>query len=88
MQLRLVLSNADVLIVNCFDVVCVCVSIRYLVLNSSIDLCLLSLNWFCFSDVRDIFEILVNTVKDSKAESHFLSVMQHLLLIRNDYLAR
>uniref|UniRef100_A0A669AW17 Diaphanous related formin 1 n=2 Tax=Oreochromis niloticus TaxID=8128 RepID=A0A669AW17_ORENI len=36
----------------------------------------------------DIFEILVNTVKDSKAEGHFLSLMQHLLLIRNDYLAR
>ncbi|XP_019119455.2 protein diaphanous homolog 1 isoform X1 [Larimichthys crocea] len=39
-------------------------------------------------DVREIFEILVNTVKDSKAENHFLSLMQHLLLIRNDYLAR
>ncbi|XP_030000977.1 protein diaphanous homolog 1 isoform X2 [Sphaeramia orbicularis] len=39
-------------------------------------------------DVREVFEILVNTVKDSKAETHFLSVMQHLLLIRNDYLAR
>uniref|UniRef100_H3CK14 Diaphanous related formin 1 n=1 Tax=Tetraodon nigroviridis TaxID=99883 RepID=H3CK14_TETNG len=39
-------------------------------------------------DVREVFEILVNTVKDSKAENHFLSVMQHLLLIRNDYLAR
>uniref|UniRef100_A0A674PPG1 Diaphanous related formin 1 n=1 Tax=Takifugu rubripes TaxID=31033 RepID=A0A674PPG1_TAKRU len=35
-----------------------------------------------------VFEILVNTVKDSKAENHFLSLMQHLLLIRNDYLAR
>uniref|UniRef100_A0A3B3ZGT1 Uncharacterized protein n=1 Tax=Periophthalmus magnuspinnatus TaxID=409849 RepID=A0A3B3ZGT1_9GOBI len=35
-----------------------------------------------------VFEILVNTVKDSKAEGNFLSVMQHLLLIRNDYLAR
>ncbi|KAK7919031.1 hypothetical protein WMY93_010315 [Mugilogobius chulae] len=40
------------------------------------------------NDVREVFEILVNTVKDSKAEGHFLSVMQHLLLIRNDYLAR
>ncbi|KAI3351736.1 hypothetical protein L3Q82_020569 [Scortum barcoo] len=51
-------------------------------------LCYLSLNWFCFSDVREVFEILVNTVKDSKAESHFLSLMQHLLLIRNDYWSR
>ncbi|KAM4586804.1 protein diaphanous homolog 1 [Fundulus diaphanus] len=39
-------------------------------------------------DVREVCEILVNTVKDSKAENHFLSLMQHLLLIRNDYLAR
>ncbi|XP_060904056.1 protein diaphanous homolog 1-like isoform X2 [Labrus mixtus] len=39
-------------------------------------------------DVREVFDILANTVKDSKAETHFLSVMQHLLLIRNDYLAR
>nr|XP_046263030.1 protein diaphanous homolog 1-like isoform X2 [Scatophagus argus] len=39
-------------------------------------------------DVREVFDILVNTVKDSKAESHFLSLMQHLLLIRNDYLVR
>ncbi|XP_061786556.2 protein diaphanous homolog 1 isoform X1 [Nerophis lumbriciformis] len=39
-------------------------------------------------DVREVFDILVNTVKDSKAENHFLSLMQHLLLIRNDYMAR
>ncbi|XP_078116739.1 protein diaphanous homolog 1 isoform X1 [Sander vitreus] len=39
-------------------------------------------------DVREVFEILFNTVKDSKGETHFLSMMQHLLLIRNDYLAR
>ncbi|KAK9518085.1 hypothetical protein VZT92_023406 [Zoarces viviparus] len=39
-------------------------------------------------DAREVFDILVNTVKDSKGETHFLSLMQHLLLIRNDYLAR
>uniref|UniRef100_A0A8C6KAD5 Diaphanous related formin 1 n=1 Tax=Nothobranchius furzeri TaxID=105023 RepID=A0A8C6KAD5_NOTFU len=39
-------------------------------------------------DRKEVFEILVNTVKDSKAENHFLSLLQHLLLIRNDYLAR
>ncbi|TKC50775.1 hypothetical protein EI555_018733 [Monodon monoceros] len=32
--------------------------------------------------------ILLNTVKDSKAEQHFLSILQHLLLVRNDYEAR
>uniref|UniRef100_A0A3Q0R4V1 Diaphanous related formin 1 n=1 Tax=Amphilophus citrinellus TaxID=61819 RepID=A0A3Q0R4V1_AMPCI len=36
----------------------------------------------------ETFEVLVNTVKDSKADSYFLSIMQHLLLIRNDYSAR
>ncbi|KAM7389753.1 hypothetical protein PAMP_023711 [Pampus punctatissimus] len=51
-------------------------------------LCKLSLNLICFNDVREVFEILVNTAKDSKAEGYFLSLMQHLLLIRNDYLAR
>ncbi|XP_042317758.1 LOW QUALITY PROTEIN: protein diaphanous homolog 1 [Sceloporus undulatus] len=36
----------------------------------------------------EVFQILLNTVKDSKAEPHFLSILQHLLLIRNDYEAR
>uniref|UniRef100_A0A8C8DMW8 Diaphanous related formin 1 n=1 Tax=Oryzias sinensis TaxID=183150 RepID=A0A8C8DMW8_9TELE len=50
---------------------------------------LISLNFYVFLMSRSIlFEIVVNTVKDSKAESHFLSLMQHLLLVRNDYLAR
>ncbi|XP_054841487.1 protein diaphanous homolog 1 [Eublepharis macularius] len=39
-------------------------------------------------DFGEIFQILLNTVKDSKAEQHFLSLLQHLLLIRNDYEAR
>nr|XP_006632081.1 PREDICTED: protein diaphanous homolog 1 isoform X1 [Lepisosteus oculatus] len=39
-------------------------------------------------DVAEIFQILMNTVKDSKAEPHFLSILQHLLLIRNDYSVR
>ncbi|MGH0128250.1 UNVERIFIED_CONTAM: hypothetical protein FKN15_011279 [Acipenser sinensis] len=34
------------------------------------------------------FQVLQNTVKDTKAEPYFLSVLQHFLLIRNDYLAR
>uniref|UniRef100_A0ACB8EBL0 Uncharacterized protein n=1 Tax=Sphaerodactylus townsendi TaxID=933632 RepID=A0ACB8EBL0_9SAUR len=40
------------------------------------------------TDFGEIFQILLNTVKDSKAEQHFLSLLQHLLLIRNDYDAR
>ncbi|KAJ8015354.1 hypothetical protein DPEC_G00025260 [Dallia pectoralis] len=39
-------------------------------------------------DMTEVFQILMNTVKDSKAETHFLSLMQHLLLVRNDYLVR
>uniref|UniRef100_A0A8B9GXB6 Diaphanous related formin 1 n=1 Tax=Astyanax mexicanus TaxID=7994 RepID=A0A8B9GXB6_ASTMX len=40
-------------------------------------------------DVRIEMEypsILLNTVKDSKAEGFFLSIMQHLLLVRSDYM--
>ncbi|XP_030069397.1 protein diaphanous homolog 1 isoform X2 [Microcaecilia unicolor] len=39
-------------------------------------------------DFSEIFQILLNTVKDSKAEAFFLSILQHFLLIRNDYEAR
>ncbi|XP_057588596.1 protein diaphanous homolog 1-like isoform X3 [Hippopotamus amphibius kiboko] len=39
-------------------------------------------------DFSEVFQILLNTVKDSKAEQHFLSILQHLLLVRNDYEAR
>ncbi|MBZ3885475.1 Protein diaphanous-like protein 1 [Sciurus carolinensis] len=40
------------------------------------------------TDFNEVFQILLNTVKDSKAEPHFLSILQHLLLVRNDYEAR
>ncbi|MEJ1280140.1 diaphanous related formin 1 [Cricetulus griseus] len=40
------------------------------------------------TDFGEVFQILLNTVKDSKAEPHFLSILQHLLLVRNDYEAR
>ncbi|MEE6478668.1 hypothetical protein FKM82_011937 [Ascaphus truei] len=39
-------------------------------------------------DFNEVFQILLNTVKDSTAEPFFLSILQHLLLIRNDYEAR
>ncbi|XP_075715471.1 protein diaphanous homolog 1 [Rhinoderma darwinii] len=39
-------------------------------------------------DVQEVFQVLHNTVKDSAAEQLFLSVLQHLLLVRNDYDAR
>ncbi|KAF4081158.1 hypothetical protein AMELA_G00158180 [Ameiurus melas] len=39
-------------------------------------------------DTSEVFQMLLNMVKDSKAEGYFLSLMQHLLLVRNDYLIR
>ncbi|CAI9571646.1 unnamed protein product, partial [Staurois parvus] len=39
-------------------------------------------------DIQEVFQILLNTVKDSPTEQLFLSILQHLLLIRNDYDAR
>lgn len=61
-----------------------------------IDVCISGLFLSCigaflnstFTDVSEVFQILLNTVKDSKAEGYFLSLMQHLLLVRNDYLIR
>lgn len=37
-------------------------------------------------DINDCFEILRNTVVDTTAEPYFLSILQHLLYIRDDYL--
>ncbi|XP_055363407.1 protein diaphanous homolog 3-like isoform X2 [Betta splendens] len=39
-------------------------------------------------DVGDVFSIVMSMVKDSSAEPHFLSILQHLMLIRNDYFVR
>ncbi|XP_061618855.1 protein diaphanous homolog 3-like isoform X3 [Phyllopteryx taeniolatus] len=39
-------------------------------------------------DAGDVFSILLNMVKDSSAENYFISILQHLVLIRNDYLVR
>ncbi|XP_037103105.1 protein diaphanous homolog 3-like isoform X2 [Syngnathus acus] len=39
-------------------------------------------------DAGDVFNILLNMVKDSSAENYFVSILQHLVLIRNDYFVR
>lgn len=39
-------------------------------------------------DMTEVFQIVMNTVKDSKAEPHLLSLLQHLLLVRSDYMVR
>ncbi|KAJ7411544.1 diaphanous related formin 3 [Willisornis vidua] len=38
--------------------------------------------------VNDVYNMVWNTVKDTSAEGYFLSILQHLLLIRNDYFVR
>lgn len=45
------------------------------------------LNTVC-TDIGDVFNVLYSSVKDTNAESYFLSILQHLLLIRNDYFTR
>ncbi|XP_073732265.1 protein diaphanous homolog 3 isoform X1 [Misgurnus anguillicaudatus] len=39
-------------------------------------------------DIGDVFNVLFSSVKDTNAENHFLSILQHLLLVRNDYFTR
>uniref|UniRef100_A0A8C1J181 Diaphanous-related formin 3 n=1 Tax=Cyprinus carpio TaxID=7962 RepID=A0A8C1J181_CYPCA len=40
------------------------------------------------TDIGDVFNVLYSSVKDTSAENHFLSILQHLLLVRNDYFAQ
>lgn len=39
-------------------------------------------------DLNDCFEVLKNTTLDTPAEPYFLSILQHLLFIRDDHLIR
>ncbi|XP_028834899.1 protein diaphanous homolog 3 isoform X2 [Denticeps clupeoides] len=39
-------------------------------------------------DVGDVYNMVLAMVKDTNAEAHFLSILQHLMLIRNDYFVR
>lgn len=39
-------------------------------------------------DLNDCFEVLKNTTLDTSAEPYFLSILQHLLFIRDDHLIR
>ncbi|XP_043560433.1 protein diaphanous homolog 2 isoform X2 [Chiloscyllium plagiosum] len=39
-------------------------------------------------DMNEVYHLLSNMVKDTAAENYFLSLLQHLLLIRNDYYVR
>ncbi|KAM9321022.1 protein diaphanous homolog 3 [Gastrophryne carolinensis] len=40
------------------------------------------------TDVSDVFNILWNSVKNTNTEGYFLSILQHLLIIRNDNFAK
>ncbi|XP_019473706.1 protein diaphanous homolog 2 isoform X1 [Meleagris gallopavo] len=39
-------------------------------------------------DLNEVFQFLYNMLKDTSSENHFLSILQHFLLIRNDYYVR
>lgn len=39
-------------------------------------------------DMDEVYHLLSNMVKDTTSENYFLSVLQHLMLIRNDYYIR
>ncbi|XP_021261384.1 protein diaphanous homolog 2 isoform X2 [Numida meleagris] len=39
-------------------------------------------------DVNEVFQLLYNLLKDTASENHFLSILQHFLLIRTDYYVR
>ncbi|XP_073899387.1 protein diaphanous homolog 3 isoform X3 [Castor canadensis] len=41
-----------------------------------------------FDEASDVYNTVWNTVKETRAEGYFISVLQHLLLIRNDYFIR
>uniref|UniRef100_A0A8C6TUC8 Diaphanous-related formin 2 n=1 Tax=Neogobius melanostomus TaxID=47308 RepID=A0A8C6TUC8_9GOBI len=40
------------------------------------------------TDMDEVYHLLSNMVKDTASETYFLSILQHLLLIRNDYYIR
>lgn len=40
------------------------------------------------TEIGDVYNVLYCSVKDTSTEGHFLSILQHLLLVRNDYFTR
>ncbi|EHB07038.1 diaphanous-like protein 3 [Heterocephalus glaber] len=40
------------------------------------------------TEASDVYNMVWNTVKETRAEGYFVSILQHLLLIRNDYFIR
>ncbi|EOB02994.1 Protein diaphanous-like protein 2, partial [Anas platyrhynchos] len=41
-----------------------------------------------FTDMNEVFHLLYNMLKDTTSEGYLLSILQHFLLIRNDYYVR
>ncbi|XP_053894945.1 protein diaphanous homolog 2 isoform X2 [Malaclemys terrapin pileata] len=39
-------------------------------------------------DMNEVYHLLYNMLKDTASENYFLSILQHLLLVRNDYYVR
>ena len=49
---------------------------------------LLNFSLTVFTDAYQCFQLVNNTVKDTVAEPYFLSILQHLLCIRDDLFSR
>uniref|UniRef100_A0A8C5ZXR4 Protein diaphanous homolog 2 n=1 Tax=Marmota marmota marmota TaxID=9994 RepID=A0A8C5ZXR4_MARMA len=43
---------------------------------------------YFFTDMNEVYHLLYNMLKDTAAENYLLSILQHFLLIRNDYYIR
>uniref|UniRef100_A0A2I3H1D6 Diaphanous related formin 3 n=1 Tax=Nomascus leucogenys TaxID=61853 RepID=A0A2I3H1D6_NOMLE len=43
---------------------------------------------FVLKSTYDVYNMVWSTVKETRAEGYFISILQHLLLIRNDYFIR
>uniref|UniRef100_A0AAQ4NXB5 Diaphanous related formin 2 n=1 Tax=Gasterosteus aculeatus aculeatus TaxID=481459 RepID=A0AAQ4NXB5_GASAC len=52
------------------------------------DIRVVYLNLFSRTDMNEVYHLLSNMVKDTSSEAYFLSILQHLLLVRNDYYIR
>ncbi|KAB0344163.1 hypothetical protein FD754_021089, partial [Muntiacus muntjak] len=53
--------------------------------------CMYSIILFLYSlstDMNEVYHLLYNMLKDTAAENYLLSILQHFLLIRNDYYIR
>ncbi|MEQ2165116.1 hypothetical protein GOODEAATRI_013702, partial [Goodea atripinnis] len=77
--ISLILTSTYAFVIDSIAIIAVEVMFPFPFLYKSLTLC---------TDAGDVFSIVFSMVKDSIAEPYFLSILQHLMLIRNDHLVR